>query len=126
MKIMNKKLISLTLLCAVGFATVSAQELVVKKKDGTSVVVGDKLYFKQNGTADEWSATTDANGEYSSAFDISKIQSASVLDGLDLYLVKYQSPSYIDYYINAADSKMYVDKVKHKRRRTINGINKKR
>ena len=53
MKIMNKKLISLTLLCAVGFATVSAQELVVKKKDGTSVVVGDKLYFKQNGTADE-------------------------------------------------------------------------
>ena len=110
MKIMNKKLISLTLLCAVGFATVSAQELVVKKKDGTSVVVGDKLYFKQNGTADEWSATTDANGEYSSAFDISKIQSASVLDGLDLYLVKYQSPSYIDYYINAGSS--WADRAK--------------
>ena len=110
MKIMNKKLISLTLLCAVGFATVSAQELVVKKKDGTSVVVGDKLYFKQNGTADEWSATTDANGEYSSAFDISKIQSASVLDGLDLDLVKYQSPSYIDYYINAGSS--WADRAK--------------
>ncbi len=33
---------------------------------------------------------------------------------------------HIDYYINAADSKMYVDKVKHKRRRTISSTNKKK
>ncbi len=31
---------------------------------------------------------------------------------------------HIDYFINAADSKMYVNKAKHKRRRTISGINK--
>ncbi len=31
---------------------------------------------------------------------------------------------HIDYFINAADSKMYVNKAKHKRRRTISGVNK--
>ena len=47
MKIMNKKLISLTLLCVLVIATVSAQELVIKKKDGSAQTVGGKLYFKQ-------------------------------------------------------------------------------
>ena len=110
MKIMNKKLISLTLLCAVGFATVSAQELVIKKKDGSAQTVGGKLYFKQKGDTDKWSVTTDANGEYSSANDISKLRNASVLDGIDLDLVKYQSPSYIDYYISAGSS--WADRAK--------------
>ena len=70
MKIMNKKLISLTLLCVLVIATVSAQELVIKKKDGSAQTVGGKLYFKQKGDTDNWSVTTDANGEYSSANDI--------------------------------------------------------
>ena len=110
MKIMNKKLISLTLLCVLVIATVSAQELVIKKKDGSAQTVGGKLYFKQKGDTDKWSVTTDANGEYSSANDISKLRNASVLDGIDLDLVKYQSPSYIDYYIAAGSS--WADRAK--------------
>ena len=101
---MNKKILSLILMCTMGFASLSAQELVIKKKDGSAQTVGGKLYFKQKGDADKWSATTDANGEYSSANDISNIKSASILDGIDLELVKYQSPSYIDYYISAGSS----------------------
>ena len=107
---MNKIILSLILSCTVGLASVNAQELVIKKKDGSAQTVGGKLYFKQNGDADQWSATTDANGEFSSALDISKIQSAAVLDGLDLDLVKYKSPSYVDYYINAASS--WADRAK--------------
>ena len=101
---MNKKILSLILMCTMGIASISAQELVIKKKDGSAQTVGGKLYFKQKGDADKWSATTDANGEYSSANDISNIKSASILDGIDLELVKYQSPSYIDYYISAGSS----------------------
>ena len=101
---MNKKILSLILMCTMGFASLSAQELVIKKKDGSAQTVGGKLYFKQKGDTDKWSVTTDANGEYSSANDISKLRNASVLDGIDLDLVKYQSPSYIDYYITAGSS----------------------
>ena len=101
---MNKKILSLILMCTMGIASISAQELVIKKKDGSAQTVGGKLYFKQKGDADKWSATTDANGEYSSDNDISNIKSASILDGIDLELVKYQSPSYIDYYISAGSS----------------------
>ena len=107
---MNKRILSLILMCSVGIASISAQELVIKKKDGSAQTVGGKLYFKQNGDADEWSVTSDANDEYSSDFDISNIQSASILDGLDLDLVKYTSPSYLDYYISANSS--WADRAK--------------
>ena len=64
MKIMNKKLISLTLLCVLVIATVSAQELVIKKKDGSAQTVGGKLYFKQKGDTDQWSPITDTTFDY--------------------------------------------------------------
>ena len=92
---MNKKILSLILMCTMGFASLSAQELVIKKKDGSAQTVGGKLYFKQKGDTDKWSVTTDANGEYSSANDISKLRNASVLDGID-YIQYYLGIRYID------------------------------
>ena len=50
---MNKKILSLILVCTMGFASLSAQELVVKKKDGSAQTVGGKLYFKQKGDTDK-------------------------------------------------------------------------
>ena len=92
------------------FSSASAQSLVVKKKDGTSQVLNGNLYFPQDKTNDSWAISSSDEGVYRSSSDISNIRSISVLDGIDLDLVKYQSPSYIDYYITAGSS--WADRAK--------------
>ena len=92
------------------FNSASAQSLVVKKKDGTSQVLNGNLYFPQDKTNDSWAISSSDEGVYRSSSDISNIRSISVLDGIDLDLVKYQSPSYIDYYITAGSS--WADRAK--------------
>ena len=54
---MNKKILSLILMCSLGFASISAQEIVIKKKDGSAQTVGETLYFKQKGAAAKRSVT---------------------------------------------------------------------
>ena len=106
---MKQNIIAIILLLSF-FNSASAQSLVVKKKDGTSQVLNGNLYFPQDKTNDSWAISSSDEGVYRSSSDISNIRSISVLDGIDLDLVKYQSPSYIDYYITASSS--WADRAK--------------
>lgn len=79
---------------------VGAQQLYLKKTDGTyQPVSGNSLFFSQNGDKDEWSLSTVEGGVYRSANDISKLGKVAVLDGEELELATYKAPTYPDYYI---------------------------
>ena len=76
-------------------------QLAVKKTDGTyQMLDASKIYFKQNGTNDEWSYATSEGAVYRSNFSISNLSKLTVLSGLELDLANYKAPTYDDYYIN--------------------------
>ena len=80
----------------------TAQSLVVKKKDGTSQVLGGNVYFPQDKSSGSWSVSASDGGVYRASSDISTLRSISILDGLDLDLALYKSLACDDYYRSVA------------------------
>ena len=106
---MKYRIFYIVLLLAASLSS-TAQSLVVKKKDGTSQVLGGNVYFPQDKSSGSWSVSASDGGVYRASSDISTLKSISILDGLDLDLALYKSPTYNDYYISAGSS--WADRAK--------------
>src|SRR5574344_306231 len=98
---MKYRIFYIVLLLAASLSS-TAQSLVVKKKDGTSQVIGGNVYFPQDKSSGSWSVSTSDGGVYRASSDISALKSISILDGIDLDLALYKSPTYNDYYLSVA------------------------
>ncbi|MGM9779381.1 MAG: arabinan endo-1,5-alpha-L-arabinosidase [Prevotella sp.] len=98
---MKYRIFYIVLLLAASLSS-TAQSLVVKKKDGTSQVMGGNVYFPQDKSSGSWSVSASDGGVYRASSDISALKSISILDGIDLDLALYKSPTYNDYYISVA------------------------
>ena len=98
---MKYRIFYIVLLLAASLSS-TAQSLVVKKKDGTSQVLGGNVYFPQDKSSGSWSVSASDGGVYRASSDISALKSISILDGLDLDLALYKSPTYNDYYLSVA------------------------
>ena len=79
-----------------------AQQLFMKKSDGTYSQASGNLYFSRNGDKDQWSISIVEGGVYRSANDIEKFSKIAVLEGEELQLATYKAPTYNDYYIEGA------------------------
>ena len=98
---MKYRIFYIVLLLAASLSS-TAQSLVVKKKDGTSQVIGGNVYFPQDKSSGSWSVSASDGGVYRASSDISALKSISILDGIDLDLALYKSPTYNDYYLSVA------------------------
>ncbi|MDD5895227.1 MAG: arabinan endo-1,5-alpha-L-arabinosidase [Prevotellaceae bacterium] len=99
---MNKKIFIVVATFMAVISHADAQQLFMKKSDGTYSQASGNLYFSRNGDKDQWSISTVEGGVYRSANDIEKFSKIAVLEGEELQLATYKAPTYNDYYIEGA------------------------
>ena len=99
---MNKKIFIVVATFMAVISHADAQQLFMKKSDGTYTQASGNLYFSRNGDKDQWSISTVEGGVYRSANDIEKFSKIAVLEGEELQLATYKAPTYNDYYIEGA------------------------
>lgn len=102
LKTMNKKIFIVAATFMAAISHTAAQQLFMKKSDGTYTNAGNSLFFSRNGDKDQWSISTAEGGVYRSANDIDKLNKIAVLEGEELQLATYKAPTYNDYYIAGA------------------------
>ncbi|MDD6895640.1 MAG: arabinan endo-1,5-alpha-L-arabinosidase [Prevotellaceae bacterium] len=99
---MNKKIFIVVATFMAVMSHADAQQLFMKKSDGTYTQASGNLYFSRNGDKDQWSISTVEGGTYRSNNDIEKFSKIAVLEGEELQLATYKAPTYNDYYIEGA------------------------
>ena len=100
---MTKRIFSICASVVVAFASANAQ-VAVKNKDASATIMTGNVYFKQNGQEDSWSLSSDKDGTYKDALNISNYQGLvpAPEGSVNYKWATFVSPSYPDNYTSIA------------------------
>ena len=100
---MTKRIFSICASVVVAFASANAQ-VAVKNKDASATIMTGNVYFKQNGQEDSWSLSSDKDGTYKDALNISNYQGLvpAPEGSVNYNWATFVSPSYPDNYTSIA------------------------